>query len=197
MDITAGQPAINVGGNGGMFGGDGIMLLAFFAMMMGGFGGGWGGNRGPVYQPTGDQAPVSSAQFQSGMNMQNLADQNRDINSNVNNVYHDLMASLGDRYSELQRDIAANSVLIQQVMANSQQCCCQIKQEIAGLNLDNEKRFAALNSKMDANTIQQLRDQIFAQSQGMQDMRIRQDMESMFQQYMRPNFPPLPMAAGF
>lgn len=161
MEITSGQPAISVGGgNGGFgFGGDaGIMFLAFLAMMGGGFGG--FGGRGPMMPMTGDQAPASSAQLQNSMNFNDLQDQNRDINNNVNNVYHDLASNLGDKYSELQRDITANQVLIQQAMSNSQQCCCQIKQEIAALNLENEKRFAALNQKMDQNEIQRLRDQV-------------------------------------
>lgn len=85
-------------------------------------------------------------------------------------------------YNELQRDIAANAVTLANVQAHQNECCCQIRQEIAAqtldftkqlaqMNLDNAERFAALNSKMDANTIQQLRDQVFQQSQQMQDMR--------------------------
>jgi hypothetical protein len=115
-----------------------------------------------------------------------------------------------DKYSELQRDIAANQVLIQQVMNNSQQCCCQIKQEIAALNLDNEKRFNALNSKMDQQEIQRLRDQLYAQSQSIQDLKSDMRMQGVFrmpQSYTfnagpgpfsaQPLPPPFPMAAGF
>ena len=178
MEISSGQPNISLGGNG--MGGDwGIMFLAFLAMMGGGFGG-WGGNRGPMFPPTGDQSPVSSAQFQSGMNMQNLADQNRDILGATNNVYHDITANLDNRYSELQRDIAANAVGIQQIQANTQQCCCQIKQEIAALNLENEKRFNALNSKMDQQEIQRLRDQLALQSQNIQDLKSDIRMQGVF-----------------
>ena len=155
MEITSGQPNVTVGGNG--MGGDwGIMFLAFLAMMGGGFGG-WGGRPGPM---TGDQAPVSSAQFQSGMNFNDLQDQNRDINNNVNNVYHDLAQNMGDKYMELQRDIAANAVTLADIRANNQQCCCEIKQQIAALNLENEKRFNALSTKMDQNEIQRLRDKV-------------------------------------
>ncbi|MBR6135606.1 MAG: hypothetical protein IKQ22_03880 [Clostridia bacterium] len=159
MEITSGQPAINVGGNGGFgFGGDaGIMFLAFLAMM-GGFGGGWG--RGPMGPMTGDQAAASSAQLQNSLNFNDLQDQNRDINNNVNNVYHDLASNLSDKYMELQRDVAANAVTLQQVQAKQAECCCSIKQEIAALNLENEKRFNALSSKMDQNEIQRLRDQV-------------------------------------
>ena len=208
MEISSGQPNINLGGNG--MGGDwGIMFLAFLAMMGGGFGG-WGGNRGPMFPPTGDQSPVSSAQFQSGMNMQNLADQNRDILNATNNVYHDITANLDNRYSELQRDIAANAVGIQQIQANTQQCCCQIKQEIAALNLENEKRFNALSSKMDQQEIQRLRDQLALQSQSIQDLKSDIRMQGVFrmpQSYTfnagpgpfaaQPLPPPFPMATGF
>lgn len=208
MEISSGQPNINLGGNG--MGGDwGIMFLAFLAMMGGGFGG-WGGNRGPMFPPTGDQSPVSSAQFQSGMNMQNLADQNRDILGATNNVYHDLTANLDNRYAELQRDVAANAVGIQQIQANTQQCCCQIKQEIANLNLENEKRFNALSSKMDQQEIQRLRDQLAMQSQSIQDLKSDIRMQGVFrmpQSYTfnagpgpftaQPLPPPFPMAAGF
>lgn len=208
MDITGQQPTLQVGGNG--MGGDwGIMFLAFLAMMGGGFGG-WGGNRGPMFPPTGDQAPVSSAQFQSGMNMQNLSDQNRDILSATNNVYHDITANLDNRYSELQRDIAANAVGIQQIQANTQQCCCQIKQEIANLNLENEKRFNALSSKMDQQEIQRLRDQLALQSQSIQDLKSDIRMQGVFRMPQGYTFnagpgpfasqplpPPFPVAAGF
>ena len=208
MDITGQQPTLQVGGNG--MGGDwGIMFLAFLAMMGGGFGG-WGGNRGPMFPPTGDQSPVSSAQFQSGMNMQNLADQNRDILNATNNVYHDITANLDNRYSELQRDIAANAVGIQQIQANTQQCCCQIKQEIANLNLENEKRFNALSSKMDQQEIQRLRDQLALQSQSIQDLKSDIRMQGVFRMPQGYTFnagpgpfasqplpPPFPVAAGF
>ena len=206
MDITGQQPTLQVGGNG--MGGDwGIMFLAFLAMMGGGFGG-WGGNRGPMFQPTGDQAPVSSAQFQSGMNMQNLSDQNRDILNATNNVYHDITANLDNRYAELQRDVAANAVGIQQIQANTQQCCCQIKQEIAALNLENEKRFNALNSKMDQQEIQRLRDQLALQSQSIQDLKSDIRMQGVFRMPQGYTFNagpgpfasqplPFPVAAGF
>lgn len=206
MDITGQQPTLQVGGNG--MGGDwGIMFLAFLAMMGGGFGG-WGGNRGPMFPPTGDQSPVSSAQFQSGMNMQNIADQNRDINNNVNNVYHDLASNLSDKYSELQRDIAANQISIQQVLAKQNECCCEVKQQIAGLNLENEKRFNALSSKMDQQEIQRLRDQLALQSQSIQDLKSDIRMQGVFRMPQGYTFNagpgpfaaqplPFPMAAGF
>ena len=174
MEISSGQPNISLGGNG--MGGDwGIMFLAFLAMMGGGFGG-WGGNRGPIPM-TGDQAPASSAQLQNSMNFNDLQDQNRDINNNVNNTYHDLNASFVDKYGELQRDIAANAVTIQQVLAKQNECCCEVKQQIAGLNLENEKRFNALSTKMDQSEIQRLRDALAQQSQNIQDLKADMRMQ--------------------
>ena len=156
MEITSGQPNVMVGG-GDMGGSWGIMFLAFLAMM-GGFGGGW--NRCGSIPMTGNQAPASSSQLQNSMNFNDLQDQNRDINNNVNKIYHDLAANFSDKYMELQRDIAANAVTLQQVQAKQAECCCSIKQDIAGLNLENEKRFNALSSKMDQSEIQRLRDQV-------------------------------------
>ena len=200
MDITTGQPTLQVGGNG--MGGDwGIMFLAFLAMMGGGFGG-WGGNRGPIGPvpvQTGDQAPVSSAQFQNGMNMQNLADQNRDILGATNNVYHDITANLDSRYAELQRDIAANAIGIQQVQANSQQCCCQIKQEIAAQTLKFSEMLNAQNVLLMQEN-QKTRDMItvdrFERMQAeINDLKRQRDINAAF----RMNQPqvPFPPAIGF
>jgi len=180
MDITGATPTLSVGNNDGFGGGFGMMFLAFLAIM--GMGGGFfGGNRGPMMPPmTGDQAPASSAQLQNAMNFNDLQDQNRDINNNVNNVYHDLAANVSDKYMELQRDIAANAVMSQQILAKQAECCCEVKQQIAALNLENEKRFNALGSKMDQQEIQRLRDQLAMQSQQMQDLKSDIRMQGVF-----------------
>ena len=180
MDITGATPTLSVGNNDGFGGGFGMMFLAFLAIM--GMGGGFfGGNRGPMMPPmTGDQAPASSAQLQNAMNFNDLQDQNRDINNNVNNVYHDLAANVSDKYGELQRDIAANAVMMQQVLAKQSECCCEVKQQISALNLENEKRFASLSSKMDQQEIQRLRDQLAMQSQQMQDLKSDIRMQGVF-----------------
>lgn len=154
MEVTAGQPAIQVGGGGGFgFGGDaGLLFLAIMMMGMGGFGG-WGGNRGPIpMQPTtGDQAPVSSAQFQNGMNMQNLADQNRDILNATNNVYHDTVAFVGDKYAELQRDTAALAVGQANNLAKLNECCGNLQRAIDAQTL----RMTEQNALMQATMVQE------------------------------------------
>lgn len=124
MEISSGQPNVTVGG--GMGGDWGIMFLAFLAMMGGGFG--FGGGRGPMMPMTGDQAPASSAQLQNAMNFNDLQDQNRDINNNVNNVYHDTVAYVGDKYMELQRDVEA-------VRAQAIQCSFETQRQISDQTL--------------------------------------------------------------
>ena len=205
MDITGATPTLSVGNNDA-FGGNGLMFLAFLAMMGGGFG---GFNRGPMMpQMTGDQAPASSAQLQNAMNFNDLQDQNRDINNNVNNVYHDLANNVSDKYMELQRDIAANAVMSQQILAKQAECCCEVKQQIAALNLENEKRFNALSSKMDQQEIQRLRDQLAQQSQSIQDLKSDIRMQGVFRMPQGYTFNagpgpfasqplPFPMAANF
>lgn len=197
MEITSGQPNVMVGGNDA-FGGNGLMFLAFLAMMGGGFGGFGGFGRGPMGPMTGDQAPASSAQLQNSMNFNDLQDQNRDINNNVNNVYHDLANNVADKYGELQRDIAANAVTLANLSAQNQQCCCQIKQEIAGLNLENEKRFNAISSKMDQSEMQRLRDALAQQSQNIQDLKADMRMQGVMRmpQGYTFNAGPGPFAAG-
>ena len=198
MEISSGQP-INVGGNG--MGGDwGIMFLAFLAMLGGGFGA-FGGNRGPMMQPmTGDQAPASSAQLQNSMNFNDLQDQNRDINNNVNNIYHDLNNSFMDKYSELQRDIAANAVTLQQVQFNSQQCCCQIKQEMAAQTLKFSEMMNAQNMFI-VQENQKTRD-LFQQDRfermqaEINDLKRQRDINAALNARM-PLPPPFPAVAGF
>lgn len=204
MEISSGQPAIQVGGgsNGFLGGGDGgIVLLAFLAMM-GGLGG-WGGNRGPAFPVTGDQAPVSSAQFQSSQNMQNLADQNRDINNNVNNARHDLASNIYDKYNELQRDIASNAVTLANMQAQSQMCCCEIKQDIAAQTLKFSEMMNAQNMLMVGEN-QKTRDMFtqdkFERMQAeINDLKRNQDLSALRDQLLAarpPLLPPIPMAAS-
>jgi hypothetical protein len=86
-----------------------IWLFAILAMMGGGFNWG-GGGRGYEQYATRDQV-------QNGFDTQNLQAQTRDIMGAVtagtaqavattNQVYHDVVGYVGDKYDVLQRDIA-------------------------------------------------------------------------------------------
>ena len=127
-----------------------IWLFAILAMMGGGFNG-W--NRG--YQPQ-----YATQDFvQNGFNFNDLQDQNRDIMQAINygasqsiattnQVYHDLMNGLSDKYNELQRDIAGLAVGQANQLARFNECCCETKQAIAQANYDAAMRDAATNANI-------------------------------------------------
>lgn len=141
-------------------------LLILMAMMNGG-----NGLFGNGYHPQ-----YATQDFvQNGFNFNDLQDQNRDISNLVtagtaqavaatNNTFHDTLAALNDKYSELQRDIAGIAVTQANTLANQNQCCCETKMLIAensaALNLALANMEGRLTAKMDANTIQELRDKV-------------------------------------
>lgn len=171
-------------GLGGGFGGI-IGLLAVLGMINGGgiFGNGYG-PRDWGYQP--QYATQQDVQYTSQFGQ--LLDGNRDILAQISNgtaqavaatnqTFHDTVSVLSDKYSELARDIAALAVNQAQAIANQNQCCCDIKQlvqavaantdaKIAEAKYENAMNLAGfeqrLTSKLDANTIQELRDKLGA-----------------------------------
>ena len=142
-------------------------LLILMAMMNGG--GGLFGNGG--YRPQ-----YATQDFvQNGFNFNDLQDQNRDISNLVtagtaqavaatNQTFHDTLSALNDKYGELQRDIAALAVGQANQLAKSNECCCETKMLIAESNAATNLALAnmegRLTAKMDANTIQELRDKV-------------------------------------
>lgn len=142
-------------------------LLILMAMMNGG--NGFFGNGG--YHPQ-----YATQDFvQNGFNFNDLQDQNRDISNLVtagtaqavaatNQTFHDTLSALNDKYGELQRDIAALAVGQANQLAKSNECCCQTKMLVAeqgaALNLALANMEGRLTAKMDANTIQGLRDKV-------------------------------------
>ena len=119
--LSASDVALLNGGENGW--GGMIWLFAILALMGGGFGGGWGGNNSNAIQ----------ADVNRGFDNQNLTAQTRDILGAVtagtaqavgatNQVYHDITSFVGDKYSELQRDVAALAVGQANALANQNQC---------------------------------------------------------------------------
>ena len=136
-----------IGGNG--WGGM-IWLFAILAMMGGGFGG-FGGNNGNAIQ----------ADVNRGFDNQNLQAQTRDILAAVtagtaqsvattNQVYHDITGYVGDKYMELQRDIAALAVGQANILANQNECCCNLRAQIQQNNYDAAMRDATTNANITA-----------------------------------------------
>ena len=116
--------------NDGLFGmgGMGVLIILFF-LMSGGFGGfgGWGAN-GQV---------ATSNEVQRGFDNQNSMANQREILGATNQVYHDLVSYVGDKYAELDRDVLSISGMIQQSIANENQCCCNTLRAIDSVKYDN------------------------------------------------------------
>lgn len=153
--------------------GEGLWLFAILALMGGGFGN-WGNRGGYEQYATRDQV-------QNGFDTQNLQAQTRDILMSVNDasarglaatnqVYHDVVDYVGDKYMELQRDIAALAVGQANALANQNQCCCSLQRAIDGVNYNTAMQTAAINQNTTA-AIQKVLDAI--QGNRMDDMQNR------------------------
>ena len=128
-----------------------IWLFAILALMGGGFGGGWGNNNGNAIQ----------ADVNHGFDNQNLQAQTRDILAAVtsgtaqsvataNQVYHDVVGYVGDKYTELQRDVAGLAVGQANLLAKENECCCSILRAIDGINYNAAMNTAAINANVTA-----------------------------------------------
>lgn len=140
--------------NDGMGGWNGmIWLFAILAMMGGGGFGGWGNGNG--------NANAIQADVNRGFDNQNLQAQTRDILAAVNStaaqsiattnqVYHDITGYVGDKYAELQRDVAALAVGQANMLANQNQCCCSLQRAIDGVNYNSAMQTASINENINA-----------------------------------------------
>jgi hypothetical protein len=129
---------------GDCFGGSGfIWAFLIFALLMGN-GGFFGGNQ--------NQTNALSADMQRGFDSQNTVANQREILSATNGVYHDVVATLGDKYSELARDIAGVNAGVSQAIANQCQLNGDLKLQIAetgfgvNANIAQSRYDAALNT---------------------------------------------------
>lgn len=148
--LTASDVALLNGENGNGWGGM-IWLFAILAMMGGGFNGFGGGNNSNAIQ----------ADVNRGFDNQNLQAQTRDILSAVTNgtaqnvaaanqVYHDVVGYVGDKYMELQRDIAALGVGQANILAKQNECSCGILRAIDGVNYNTAMQTASINANTTA-----------------------------------------------
>ena len=154
MTVSDSGTPMCVGGD--CFGGSGfIWAFLIFALLMGNGGfGGFGGN---------GNANALSADMQRGFDAQNTMANQREILAATNGVYHDVVATLGDKYSELARDIAGVNAGVSQAIANQCQLNGDLKLQIAetgsGINANvAQNRFdaamntAAINANVTAQT---------------------------------------------
>lgn len=152
MDINRGYGY----GDGFGFGGSGIWLFAILAMMWGG-NGFFGGNGGLGYRP------ATAEDVNNGFNFNDLQNQNRDILNAIsagtaqsvattNQVYHDTVAALNDKYSELSRDIAGLAVGQANSLAKQNECCCNTLRAIDSVKFEDAQNTALINATTTAQT---------------------------------------------
>ena len=171
--------------NGNDFSGNGFLwMFLLIVLLMGGNGFGWGNNS--FANAIGYENLATSNEVQRGFDNQNNIGNQREILNAVtagtaqtiastNQVYHDIVGTLSDKYSELARDVANVQMGVQQGIANANQCCCEQKQLILTTSANTDAKIAQdkydtsmqmaqmearLTAKMDANEIQNLRDQV-------------------------------------
>lgn len=152
----------------------GLWLFAILALMWGGGGFGGFGNNG-LANAIGYENLATSNEVQRGFDNQNAMANQREILSAVTNgtaqsvaatnqSYHDILSAIQDKYGETQRDIYGVSSLVQQVMANQNDCCCSTKMLIqdntAAINANLNAGFNSLREKLDQNKIEALQGRI-------------------------------------
>ena len=141
------------GGNGMSW----IAILLLFVIMGGGRGfgfGGFGGGYGPQY--------ATSNEVQRGFDNQNSMANQREILAATNQVYHDIVGYVGDKYSELDRDVLGVSAAVQQGIANQNECCCNTLRAIDSVKFENAQNTSKILEAMAQNKIEALQDKVRA-----------------------------------
>lgn len=160
--------------NGGEFGGNSFMWIFGLLILMSMFNGnGWGNNN--FANALGFENLATSNEVQRGFDAQNSMANEREILSAVNSgtaqavaatnqTFHDTLGIIQNRYDELARDISGIAVAQAQTVANQNECCCSTKMLIQQTAADNALQMsqmeARLMSKMDANKIDELQQQV-------------------------------------
>ena len=145
-------------------------IFALLILANGGFGG-WGNNG--FANAIGYENLATSNEVQRGFDNQNSMANQRDILAAVNagtaqtvaasnQVYHDIVGYVGDKYDELARDIAGVAVAQQQAISNQNACAADTRMLIQGLsaetnaNIAQNRYEAAMNTAaINANTAAQ------------------------------------------
>lgn len=172
--------AAAMGGNGGFGGMGGSWLAILFLIILFGGNGGWGNNS--FANAIGYENLATSNEVQRGFDNQNSMANQRDILAAVNSVgaqgiaatnqvYHDIVGYVGDKYSELDRDILTVGSAVQASVANQNQCCCDTKMLIQETSAQN--RYDALKNTND------IRNDIYLSNQKVLDALAQNKIEAL------------------
>lgn len=148
-------------GADGLFGGSGIGIIAIlflFVLLAGNGGWGFGGRAAEQY--------ATSNEVQRGFDNQNSMANQRETLSAVtagaaqsvaatNQVFHDLVGYVGDKYTELDRDVLGISASVQQAIANQNECCCSTKMLISETAAQNRYDSLLNTNAINATTVAQ------------------------------------------
>ena len=156
--------------NDGMGGWNGMIWLFAILALFGGGGFGFGGGNG--------NTNAIQADVNRGFDNQNLQAQTRDILAAVNSgtaqsvaatnqTFHDMLMANQGLYNEVARDISNLQLGQANMVAQQQNCCCEIKQMVMQNNYDAAMRDAATNAN------------ITAQVQSVKDMLAQDKIESL------------------
>ena len=155
MDTTGITPVMNVGNDGGMFGGNGFMgifgLLILVGLLNGGFGGFGGGN----------QQYATRDQVQNGFDNQNMQMQTAGIlNAVTSGTAQTIAAStqnatnainaIKDGNASLIREFGNVETALTALGGQSQECCCNILRAVDGVNYNGAINTAAINANTTA-----------------------------------------------
>lgn len=157
----------------GFLNGNGILIILFFLIFGGGFGGGWGNWGGAGWNNAGLQGTLTRSDLFEGFNSNRVDTKLDSLTMEVNNDAHDLeTAVLGNRYA-------------------TQQGMCDINRNIDALRYEAAKNTCDIIASgtantqrildtMCQNTIQDLRDKITEQSQMLQSaaFQVSQEQQS-------------------
>lgn len=168
--LTASDVALLAGNKDNMWGDSSFFwIFALLILANGGFG--FGGNG--FANAIGYENLATSNEVQRGFDNQNSMANQRDILAAVNDasargisttnqVYHDIVGYVGDKYSELDRDVLGVGAAVQQSIANQNECCCSTKMLVSELgaginaNIAQSRYDAAMNTAaINANTTAQ------------------------------------------
>ena len=153
MDTTGITPVMPIGNGNDGFANGGLWLFAILALM-------WGGNG--FFGGNGNNNAIQN-DINRGFDSQNLQAQTRDILSAVtsgtaqsvaatNQVFHDTVTALNDKYGELQRDMAGLAVGQANLLAKENECCCAIQRNIDSVNYNAALNTASINANTTAQT---------------------------------------------
>lgn len=125
------------------WGGGAWWVIVLFALIFGWGNNGWGNNG--FANAIGYENLATSNEVQRGFDNQNSMANQREILAAINagtmqgvqttnQVFHDTIAALSDKYQELQRDIAGLAVGQANQLAKQNECCCETLRAIDGVN---------------------------------------------------------------